>query len=301
MAASTGTMSLTMYRGSLPVRTPGMLPEELLAADPQTALSMYEACIQGGADIITTGTFNCNTLLSDRISPSRFHELTLTCTRLADGARRCSPVLVAGNAGPSPVSLSLVKDCHAAEMTRRLVSAFRNQIHALIEGGADFILLETFHDLENIKVALESGLQAIADTGREIPVALSLAVSPATGRLYSGHSLEESVAAVAPYPIVSLGLNCMPPDPASVKMLSRLCSLTPLPLTYHPNAGLPDSAGIYPKEAAALADHLYRASKAVRLCALGGCCGARPETYRILKEMWKESLPACTFQNNAIN
>ena len=97
----------------------------------------------------------------------------------------------------------------ARELTYdELLSAYKEQIEALIEGGVDTLLIETIFDTLNAKVAIDAAMQVMEEQGKELPIMLSVTVSDLAGRTLSGQTLEAFLASVQSYPIFSVGLNC---------------------------------------------------------------------------------------------
>jgi 5-methyltetrahydrofolate--homocysteine methyltransferase len=254
---------------------------------PDVVESIARAYFEAGSDIISTNTFS-----STRISQADYgaehlvRDLNLANAQLnrkvADEytAKDGRPRFVAGAIGPTNKTLSLSPDVNDPGYREidfdYLKDVYRDQVDALVEGGVDFILIETVFDTLNAKAAIMSVLEAQADLGRDIPIMISMTLTDLSGRNLSGHTVEAFWYAVKHARPVTIGLNCsfgaeqLRPH---VKLLSGIAETL---IMVYPNAGLPNELGEYdelPAETAALVGE-WAAAGQVNI--LGGCCGSSP-------------------------
>lgn len=264
---------------------------------PNVVAAVHRAYLEAGADIIETNTFN-----SQSISQSAFktehivRELNLKGVEIArkevDRMIRLDPSrqrFVAGSVGPSPISLSLAADI--SDPSSQAVSfdsfkeSYREQIEALIEGGADIILVETAFDLLNAKACLKAYLEAKENTGKDVPVIVSATVSDAAGRLLSGHSLEAFVSAVAFAEPLAVGLNCSFGPDSMLPFARRISEAAPFPVILYPNAGIPDESGDYSATPEIFCSHMRKMLSEGLANICGGCCGTAPEHIAMLRDI----------------
>lgn len=253
--------------------------DSLNLIQPEKVGNMHLRYIEAGADIVTTNTFNSNRISQRPFNlHNRIAELNEKGATLASGAAESfslhNPlrrVFVAGSIGPSPVSAS--KDLECRDSLRK---AFCEQARSLIRGGVDFLLVETVFDLTNGILALEGIHDAQSLIGIDIPVVVSFAVSPLSHRLYSGHDLCEAIDVVECFKPLSIGVNCSGTPDALGETLRMMSSLTSLPLTFYPNAGVPDSHGVYGETPESFADKIQTVIDGVNVAIVGGCCGTTP-------------------------
>ncbi len=254
---------------------------------PDVVESIARAYFDAGSDIISTNTFS-----STRISQADYgaehlvRDLNLANAQLnrkvADeyAAKDGRPRFVAGAIGPTNKTLSLSPDVNDPGYREidfdYLKDVYRDQVDALVEGGVDFILIETVFDTLNAKAAIMSVLEAQAALGRDIPIMISMTLTDLSGRNLSGHTVEAFWYAVKHARPVTIGLNCsfgaeqLRPH---VKLLSGIAETL---IMVYPNAGLPNELGEYdelPAETAALVGE-WAAAGQVNI--LGGCCGSSP-------------------------
>ncbi|KHL26297.1 5-methyltetrahydrofolate--homocysteine methyltransferase [Croceibacterium mercuriale] len=254
---------------------------------PEVPESIHRAYFAAGADIAETNTFSAN-----RISQADYgaeslvrainHESAGMARRIADefaaqdGRRR----FVAGAIGPTNKTLSLSPDVNDPGYREidfdQLKDVYREQADALIEGGADFILIETVFDTLNAKSAIMAAQEAADAFGRDVPIMLSMTLTDLSGRNLSGHTVEAFWHAVRHARPVTIGLNCsfgaeqLRPH---VKVLSDTCDTL---IMIYPNAGLPNELGQYDEAPATTAALVGEWAEQGQVNILGGCCGSTP-------------------------
>ena len=150
------------------------------------------------------------------------------------------------------------------------------QMEGLIEGGVDTILVETIFDSLNAKVAIDAAIHAREKAGREVPIMLSVTISDAAGRTLSGQTLEAFLASVSSFPIFSIGLNCSFGARQMKPYLKELARRAPYYISAHPNAGLPNSLGLYDETPETMAPQIAEFINEGLVNIVGGCCGTTP-------------------------
>ena len=149
---------------------------------------------------------------------------------------------------------------------------------ALIEGGVDALLIETIFDTLNAKVAIDAAMRVMEHRGVELPIMLSVTVSDLAGRTLSGQTLEAFLASVSTYPIFSVGLNCSFGATQMKPFLRQLARVAPYYISAYPNAGLPNSMGLYDETAETMAPKMGELVDEGLVNIIGGCCGT-DETF----------------------
>ena len=252
---------------------------------PDVISDIHERYLKAGADIITTNTFN-----AQRISQADYHlegycrEMNLQGARLArQAADKYStpekPRFVAGSIGPTNKTCSMspdVSDPARRELTyNQLFEAYTEQIEALIEVGVDLLLIETIFDSLNAKVAIDAAVQVRAE--HDVPIMLSVTISDAAGRTLSGQTLDAFLASVSSYPIFSIGLNCSFGARQMKPYLKELARRAPYYISAYPNAGLPNSLGLYDETPETMAPQIQEFIDEGLVNIVGGCCGTTPD------------------------
>ena len=168
---------------------------------PEVPESIHRAYFAAGADIAATNTFSANTISqADYGAEHLVHAINLESAKLARrvadefAARDGRPRFVAGAIGPTNKTLSLSPDVNDPGFREIdwgfLVGVYRDQAASLIEGGADFILVETVFDTLNCKAAIMAVRELERALGREVPLMLSMTLTDLSGRNLSGHTVE---------------------------------------------------------------------------------------------------------------
>ena len=255
---------------------------------PDVVLDIHRKYLAAGADIIETNTFS-----SQRISEADYHleefcyEMALEGARLARRAADeystdSKPRFVAGSVGPTNKTCSMspdISDPALRELTYdQLFEAYCEQMSALMEGGVDAILIETIFDTLNAKAAIDAALTTMNERGTELPVMLSVTVSDLGGRTLSGQTLDAFLASVSSYPIFSIGLNCSFGAAQMKPYLRELARKAPYYISAYPNAGLPNSLGLYDETPESMAPQIAEFIDEGLVNIVGGCCGTTHES-----------------------
>jgi len=257
---------------------------------PDVIADIHRKYLAAGADIITTNTFN-----SQRISQSDYdmqqqaRQMALEGARIA---RRCAdefssaekPRFVAGSIGPTNKTCSMSPDVSNPAFREvsftELYDAYAEQTDALIEGGADALLIETIFDTLNAKAAICAAMDVMQRRGAELPVMLSVTISDAAGRTLSGQTLDAFLASVSTYPVFSVGLNCSFGADQMKPYLRQLAAHAPYYISAYPNAGLPNSMGLYDETPDSMAPKIAELIDEGLVNIVGGCCGTTDEFIR---------------------
>ena len=250
---------------------------------PDVIEDIHTKYLMAGADIITTNTFS-----SQRISQADYgletsaREMALEGARIArKAADRYSteekPRFVAGSVGPTNKTCSMSPDVSnpaARELDyATLYEDYLEQIEALVEGGADAVLIETVFDTLNAKAAIDATMEVERRTGRDLPIMLSITVSDLAGRTLSGQTLDAVLASVSSYPIFSVGLNCSFGADQMKPFIKELAHHAPYYISAYPNAGLPNSLGGYDETPETMAPQIGEYIDEGLVNIIGGCCG----------------------------
>ncbi len=272
---------------------------------PDVIGDIHERYLKAGADIITTNTFNAQRISqADYHLENAIHDLNLQGARIARKAAdkyttADKPRFVAGSIGPTNKTCSMSPDVSnpaARELTYdQLLEAYTEQIEALIEGGVDLLLIETIFDSLNAKTAIDAALQTMKRMQRQLPIMLSVTVSDLAGRTLSGQTLDAFLASVSSYPIFSIGLNCSFGARQMKPFLKELARRAPYYISAYPNAGLPNSMGLYDETPETMASQIGEFIDEGLVNIVGGCCGTTPDfiaRYVPLAEGKKPHVPA---------
>ena len=250
---------------------------------PDVIEDIHAKYLMAGADIITTNTFS-----SQRVSQADYgletsaREMALEGARIArKAADRYSteekPRFVAGSVGPTNKTCSMSPDVSnpaARELDyATLYEDYLEQIEALVEGGADAVLIETVFDTLNAKAAIDATMEVERRTGRDLPIMLSITVSDLAGRTLSGQTLDAVLASVSSYPIFSIGLNCSFGADQMKPFIKELAHHAPYYISAYPNAGLPNSLGGYDETPETMAPQIGEYIDEGLVNIIGGCCG----------------------------
>jgi 5-methyltetrahydrofolate--homocysteine methyltransferase len=269
---------------------------------PQIVRSICERFAEAGAEILATNTFNANRISqADYAAEDLAAEMNRASARLirdvadryiaADG----KPRWVAGALGPTNKTLSLspnVNDPAYREVDFDTVKdVYREQVDALVEGGVDFILVETIFDTLNAKAAIMATLEAEQALGSELPLMISMTLTDLSGRNLSGHTVEAFWASVRHARPVTIGLNCSFGAAQLRPHLAALSGVADTLIMAYPNAGLPNELGEYDEAASETAAQVGEWLDAGLVNIVGGCCGTTPAHIAAIAAVAKDREP----------
>ncbi|GAB4340454.1 MAG: methionine synthase [Calditrichia bacterium] len=259
---------------------------------PEIIREIHMQYLEAGADIIETNTFNANGISQqDYDLVKDVYEINLASARLAKSAAEewasktpDRPRFVAGSIGPTNRTASLSPDVNRpgfrAVSFDDLVEAYLPQVRGLVDGGADLLLVETVFDTLNAKAALFAIEEVVRQTGRDLPVMLSVTIVDASGRTLSGQTLEAFLISVQHANLLSIGLNCALGAAQMRPFIEELSRLAPVYTTIYPNAGLPNEFGEYDETPQITSGLLKEFAEAGFVNIAGGCCGTTPDHIR---------------------
>jgi 5-methyltetrahydrofolate--homocysteine methyltransferase len=277
------------YAGDIPSNFDQKGNNDLLnLTRPDVIAGICNRYIAAGADLLATNTFNANRISqSDYGMEGRVREINLAA---ASTIRSCvdaaiaadgKPRWVAGSLGPTNKTLSIsprVSDPGYREVTfDEVKSVYREQIDALLEGGVDFILIETVFDTLNAKAAAFAAAEAGDALGREVPVMLSMTLTDLSGRNLSGQTVEAFWHSIAHVKPVAVGLNCSFGATELRPHVQALAKVADTLLMTYPNAGLPNDLGAYDEQPETTAGFIRGWAEEGLVNIVGGCCGNTPE------------------------
>jgi homocysteine S-methyltransferase len=251
--------------------------DELNLSQPDLIRDVHHEYLQAGAELVETNTFGGNSFrLARHGLADKVREINVAGAKLAKEAAKSFDGWVAGSVGPLGIRIEPLGKTSFQEAR----DAFREQIAALLEGGADVLILETFGYLEE----LHQAILAAREIDPRVPVIAQVTVDEDSNCLDGstpevfGPRLEEWGADV-------IGCNCSVGPVAMLDAMERVRAATSAPISAQPNAGIPRSVegrNIY------LCSPEYMASYARKFVAagvrlIGGCCGTTPEHIRVMK------------------
>lgn len=255
--------------------------EILNLSAPGAVVELHRSFIEAGAHVLETNTFGATRIVLGEYGLE--NKVVAINAAAVENARKAigsaEGRFVAGSVGPSTKLPSL------GHITRdELFCAFTEQFMALVEAGADMLIIETCQDLLQLKTALISCFEVLERTGRDLPVMVSVTLER-TGTMLVGSDMAAAAVTVEPFPVFSLGLNCATGPEA---MESHICFLHhnwPGRISCIPNQGLPqvvDGATVYPMGPEDYAARIRAFVETYGVSVVGGCCGTTPEHIRQL-------------------
>ncbi|TCM43240.1 homocysteine S-methyltransferase family protein [Novosphingobium aerophilum] len=276
------------YAGNLGLSHDQKGNNDILAlTKPEVPESIHRAYFEAGADIAETNTFSANRISqADYGAEHLVREINVESARLARRladeyqAKDGRPRFVAGAIGPTNKTLSLSPDVNDPGYREidwdELVDVYKEQAAALVEGGADFILIETVFDTLNAKAGIMAVRHLEAELGREVPIMMSMTLTDLSGRNLSGHTVEAFWHAVRHAKPVTIGLNCSFGATQLRPHVKTLSELADTLIMIYPNAGLPNELGAYDEMPETTAGYVGEWAVAGQVNVLGGCCGSTP-------------------------
>ena len=255
---------------------------------PDLIEDIHRQYLQAGADIIETNTFNATAISqADYGLESIVRELNCAAAgiarRAADKALAADgrPRFVAGVLGPTNRTASISPDVSDPAARNvdfdKLVEAYADAAHGLLEGGSDFLLVETVFDTLNAKAALFAVTAVLEELDRDVPIMVSGTITDASGRTLSGQTTEAFWNSVSHASPLLVGLNCALGAEQLRPYVAELSRVADTFVSVHPNAGLPNEFGDYEQDADTMASLLREFAEEGLINLVGGCCGTTPE------------------------
>ncbi len=264
---------------------------------PHIIREIHEAYLEAGADIIETNTFNGTRISqSDYALENYVYEINLKAAQIAKQAadkftkqNPDKPRFVAGAMGPTNKTASMSPEVNDPGFRNvsfdELRENYFEQAKALLEGGADILLVETIFDTLNGKAALYAINDLMEERGEKIAVMVSGTIADASGRTLSGQTLEAFFTSVSHIDLLSVGLNCSLGAEQIRPYLEELSNIAPFNVSVYPNAGLPNQFGEYDETPHQMGLHIMDFAENQFVNIVGGCCGTTPDHIREIAEI----------------
>ena len=270
---------------------------------PDVIEEIHARYFAAGADIVETNTFSATTIgQADYALESAVADINtaaVACARRAANAaeaatpgRRC---FVAGAIGPLNRTLSMSPDVnrpdHRAVTWPQVVTAYTEQVRALLAAGVDALLVETIFDTLNSKAALFAIETVFEERGERVPVMISVTITDASGRTLSGQTIAAFYASIRHARPFSVGINCALGAKEMRPYLEELAAIAECAVTCYPNAGLPNAFGGYDETPEHMAHDLGGFARDGLVNLVGGCCGSTPDHIAAIAQAVRQ-LPA---------
>ena len=270
---------------------------------PDIIEEIHHAYFAAGADCAKTNSFNGTAIAqADYGLESEIYDINFCAAqcarRVADQWTQKNPDqprFVIGVLGPTNRTASISPDVE--DPGKRLVTfddlrlAYKEAASALLAGGADILMIETIFDTLNAKAALFAIDEACEQHSSPVPIMVSGTITDASGRTLSGQTPEAFWISVKHAELFSVGLNCAMGAESMLPYIKRLDSSATIPVSAHPNAGLPNEYGEYDQTPAAMVDQLTPFLSGGHLNIVGGCCGTTPEHIAAISTLAKQYPP----------
>jgi 5-methyltetrahydrofolate--homocysteine methyltransferase len=266
--------------------------ENLVRTRPDIVLAVHRAYLAAGSDLIETNSFGGTGLvlaeygLETDTSELNREAARLACQAAQEFSTARKPRFVAGAMGPTTKAISVT----GGVTFPQLIDNFYEQAKALLEGGSDLLLVETCQDTRNVKAALLAIERLRGELGRRIPVMVSGTIEP-TGTMLAGQTAEAFCASIADADLLSIGLNCATGPELMTDHLRTISGMSPVRVSCHPNAGLPNEDGKYLETPDSLASQLERFVDNGWLNIVGGCCGTTDAHLKVIVQMAEGKRP----------
>jgi len=256
---------------------------------PDIIREIHSLYYEAGADIAETNTFSGTTIAqADYALEDAVYDINYQSAKIAREVadeftvkEPHKPRFVAGSMGPTNRTASLSPDVndpgYRAVTFDDLKIAYKQQANALLDGGIDFLLVETVFDTLNAKAAIFAIEEVFDERGKEWPIMVSGTITDASGRTLSGQTTEAFLVSLSHVPLLSIGLNCALGAEQLRPYLQTLSKKAQFHVSAHPNAGLPNEFGEYDQTAEEMADQVEEFLSEGFLNIVGGCCGTTPE------------------------
>ena len=280
---------------------------------PDIIEDIHKSYLSAGADIIETNTFNSNAISQSDYNLEKYvYNLNLQAAKIARKAADYfsnqtpnQPRFVAGILGPTSRTSSMSPDVNDPSYRNvtfdGLAATYSDQCNGLLDGGVDIIMVETVFDTLNCKAALYAIQETFEKRGKSVPVMVSVTITDASGRTLSGQTIEAFWYSVRHMELLSVGINCALGAVEMRPFLADLSAVADIPISVHPNAGLPNELGEYDQSPEFMADIIGEFASSGLVNIVGGCCGTTPEHIKAISQKVKSipprtipKIPECT-------
>ena len=283
----------------------------LSITQPEIIKDIHRQYFQAGADIAETNTFSSTSIAQEDYglqAEEWVYELNFQSAKIAKEValefketEPKKPRFVAGSMGPTNKTASLSPDVNdpgfRAVSFEDLRKAYLLQARALVEGGADILLVETVFDTLNAKAAVKAIEELKFEKGTDIPIMVSGTITDASGRTLSGQTTEAFLISLSHIDMFSIGLNCALGARQLQPYLEILSNEAAYNVSAHPNAGLPNEFGEYDETPEQMAEQINEYLKAGAVNVVGGCCGTTPDHITAIANVAAKYQPR-VFQNH---
>ncbi|MDO9051640.1 MAG: methionine synthase [Methylotenera sp.] len=277
--------------------------ELLSLTQPQIIQEIHEQYLAAGADIIETNTFGATSVAQDDYHMAHLvYEMNVQSAKLARTA--CDkystpdkPRFVAGTLGPTPKTASISPDVNDPASRNvsfdQLVNAYLEQTRALVEGGADILMVETIFDTLNCKAALFAIDTFFEESGQRYPIMISGTVTDASGRILSGQTVTAFWHSVRHAKPITIGLNCALGATLMRPYAEELSKIADTFVCIYPNAGLPNpmSDTGFDETPDVTSSLIKEFATSGFINIAGGCCGTTPPHIKSIFEAIKNLPP----------
>ncbi|EKE68088.1 methionine synthase [Gallaecimonas xiamenensis] len=274
----------------------------LVLTQPKVIKDIHRQYLLAGADIIETNSFNATPIaMADYGMEALSKEINLEAARLARQAadevasETGIARFVAGVLGPTNRTCSISPDVNDPGFRNvsfdQLVAAYTESTEALIDGGADIILVETIFDTLNAKAALFAVDALFEQKGIKLPVMISGTITDASGRTLTGQTTEAFYNSLRHVRPLSMGLNCALGPKELAPYIEELSRIAECYVSVHPNAGLPNEFGGYDETPEQMVEFIGQWALDGWLNLVGGCCGTTPAHIKAMAEAVKGLKP----------
>ncbi len=273
----------------------------LSLTQPQIISDIHREYLAAGADIIETNTFNATRIaMADYQMEDLVPRINRESAQLARAAADefssvDKPRFVAGVLGPTNRTASISPDVNDPAFRNvtfdELVANYYESAAALVDGGADILMIETIFDTLNAKAAIFALETYFTDRGDRLPVMISGTITDASGRTLSGQTTEAFWNSIRHARPLSVGLNCAL-GPAELRQyVQELSRVADVAVSAHPNAGLPNAFGQYDETPEQMAEHLTEWAESGFINIVGGCCGTTPDHIKVFAQALEQVKP----------
>ena len=269
---------------------------------PDVVHDIHRAYLAAGADIIETNTFTATAVSqADYGLEAIVYELNCEAAAIArraadeataeTGRRR----FVAGILGPTNRTASLSPDVNDPGFRNirfdDLVEDYANAARGLLDGGSDLLMIETVFDTLNAKAAVFALSGLFEERGEKVPVMISGTITDASGRTLSGQTPTAFWYSLRHAEPIAIGLNCALGAEQLRPYVEELARVADVPVSVHPNAGLPNEFGGYDQTPEEIAAHLKEFAESGFVNLVGGCCGTTPAHIRAIADAVRDVAP----------
>lgn len=260
-------------------------PEQWNIARPELIKKVHNNYVEAGSDIVQTNTFGANRAkLVEYGLEERIEEINKKAVTLVREAAKGHNIYISGSMGPTGKLLEPIGKFTFREAKK----IYAEQARVLTESGVDLLTVETISDLQEARAAV-IGIKEVSD----LPVLCSLTYEK-NGKTVSGTDVETASVVLAALGVDIIGINCSLGPAGMTKILKDLKESTNLPLSFKPNAGMPelDQLGntIYPAASSEMAEYVGDAVEN-GASIIGGCCGTGPDYIKKVANIVKNRLP----------